>query len=350
MSKNFFYICDILFVMKNEYRVLGKYIKEKLHSPNFFKYYRIHREEILEVSASLNNGDRNISMNKSFFSQNSEIPLLKADDIYYLLSILKKGKSFEKKVKIINDFININIQDICELIFLLNPRKYPPVTGIVRKIVNSSSDYIEWLSLSKKFIDEFVDDYVMLHAILLYDDNNVYDDKVTGLKKTLEKSYKNENKWLTDIKRKISSLDYFETEQLKKELKIDDYHRNLIFKKNVYTVIDGSNVIYSENGRPDLIILMNLIDEIKSVGIPFYPIEIVFDENIRYILSGNQIRLLEDLLRRPNYKLFSPADIKIIQLAKKNKGLIISGDNYSEYDTGNIKIIKPEEINESYRF
>jgi hypothetical protein len=109
-------------------------------------------------------------------------------------------------------------------------------------------------------------------------------------------------------------------------------------------------VIYSENGRPDLIILMNLIDEIKSVGIPFYPIEIVFDENIRYILSGNQIRLLEDLLRRPNYKLFSPADIKIIQLAKKNKGLIISGDNYSEYDTGNIKIIKPEEINESYRF
>ena len=81
MSKNFFYICDILFVMKNEYRVLGKYIKEKLHSPNFFKYYRIHREEVLKASISLKNGDRNISMNKRFFSQNSEIALLEPDDI-----------------------------------------------------------------------------------------------------------------------------------------------------------------------------------------------------------------------------------------------------------------------------
>ena len=350
MSKIFFFIYDILFVMESKYRILKEYFKERLHSPYFYEFYINQKKDIKSISDSLNCKDENIIFKREYFSINSEILNLKADDIYFLLDILRGGKSFEKKIDSIFDFLDVNIQDIGELIFFFNPKKYPPVTGILRKKIKSIPDYYEWIKIAKNMTINFMDDYIMIHAALLFDETKINNKKIELLKELINNNSQRNQKSVLKIKKTIKNLNYFEKKELEKNIFISDYEKSVFFLDNIYTVIDGSNVIYSVGGKPDINNYLALIDKIKSLGFPLYPIETVFDENIKYILNSSQIKIFENIYRNSRVSLFSPADEKIISLARKHKGIIISRDNFSEYRIGNLKVIKPEDINESYRF
>ena len=236
------------------------------------------------------------------------------------------------------------------MIFLFNPQKYPPVTGKLRKKIKSISDYYEWVKIAKKMTDSYIDDYIMIHAALLFEENKINNEKIEFIKELINNSSQKTQKSVLKIKKAIKDLSYFEKKELEKKVFIKDYDKSVFFLRNIYTVIDGSNVIYSDRGKPDINNYLELINKIKSLGFPLFPIETVFDENIKYVLKSSQIKIFENIFRNSKVSLFSPADEKIINLAKKHKGIIISRDNFAEYEIGNLKVIKPEDINESYRF
>ncbi|RKX43430.1 MAG: hypothetical protein DRP27_08125, partial [Thermotogae bacterium] len=62
--------------------------------------------------------------------------------------------------------------------------------------------------------------------------------------------------------------------------------------------------------------------------------------NIRYIVSSQQRKTLESWLSSPWVEEHSPADERIIELAKRMKAVILSNDSFSEYDTSGLKFLK----------
>jgi hypothetical protein len=87
----------------------------------------------------------------------------------------------------------------------------------------------------------------------------------------------------------------------------------------------------------------------SSCRIALFPYRIIFDANIRFTLGGFQQENLNRLLSLPQVETYSPADDRIIFLARENNSAVISYDRFLDHGVSDITIIRPEEIDESLR-
>ena len=100
-------------------------------------------------------------------------------------------------------------------------------------------------------------------------------------------------------------------------------------------VIDGSNVMYWQNGEPHLDPLRSVVQLLKEEG---YSPRVLFDANAGYLLSGVYLHdqpLAKLLNISSNHVMVvpkgQPADPLILQLARDSKGVVISNDRFRDW-------------------
>ncbi|WP_170530040.1 NYN domain-containing protein [Ruegeria arenilitoris] len=112
--------------------------------------------------------------------------------------------------------------------------------------------------------------------------------------------------------------------------------RTKLRKKANWVVIDGSNVLYWNNEKPDLDSVRIVIDELISEGLE--PL-IWFDANIGYLVAGRYLdpAKLSKALRFPARRIWvapkgTPADPLLITDAQKLNARIVSNDRYRDWE------------------
>ncbi len=174
-------------------------------------------------------------------------------------------------------------------------------------------------------------------ALLTFEDDNLTNEVLELLQFDLWDSHK-----IPEYRELISSFNRAEQSELfSRTAYLHTYVRRALFDIPAHPVIiDGSNVIYEATGFVNINRLDRVFDFLASLKQFFFPYRIVFDANIRYIVSSQQRKTLESWLSSPWVEEHSPADERIIELAKRMKAVILSNDSFSEYDTSGLKFLK----------
>ncbi len=137
--------------------------------------------------------------------------------------------------------------------------------------------------------------------------------------------------------------------RLTSELKsVHPYVRSVLFSRSHReVVIDGSNIVYSRQDTPDLARLDDLFVNMAKSRVALFPFRVVFDRNIAYTIGGFQQERLARWLSLPQVETYSPADEKIIRLARQHDAVVITYDRYLEHGVGDLILLRPEEIDEN---
>jgi hypothetical protein len=95
-------------------------------------------------------------------------------------------------------------------------------------------------------------------------------------------------------------------------------------------VLDGSNFLWKHDLCPAY--LEDLFLEFSSQSFVFFPVYMVFDANVRFIIPKSGLKKLEEILSSRYSFLHSPADELIISLSREKDAVIMSEDRFREYD------------------
>lgn len=147
---------------------------------------------------------------------------------------------------------------------------------------------------------------------------------------------------LQEYKRFLSILNRAERAELFSRIHhLHPYVQRAIFEKPVSPiVIDGSNVLYEHTGFVNVDRLVEVFDFLAALKGLLYPYRIVFDKNIRYVVPFQQREKLGKWLSSSWVEEYSPADERIIELARRLKAVVLSNDSFSEYDTRGLKFLR----------
>ncbi|MBW6418661.1 hypothetical protein [Celeribacter sp. PS-C1] len=102
-----------------------------------------------------------------------------------------------------------------------------------------------------------------------------------------------------------------------------------------FAIMDGSNIMYWKDERPDLSTVRAAIETVKSKG--YVPI-VWFDANVGYLVSNaylGPVRLARTLgLNAQQVKVSpkgTPADPLILRMAQQRKALVVTNDRYRDW-------------------
>lgn len=321
-----------------------KIIEEK----DFIEHNKKIRSEISKVNKWLLK-PRELNKRKmltifKFLSKNAERKILKKhlNDLQFLLiHIVEKPK--ENRINDLKKYYSLTDDDANMIKFLMYPDKFPP-GGYEEKLKKYGIELYSPRVIFKKLPFK---DYIDLYSLMTYvplDEKNPFiqnlldeilkidpiDDKVSYFKKIVE-IYK--------------SLSEFEKHLLNIQLKNFSYYHYKLFNPNSIKglVIDGSNVVRYEN-KNSLQFLTEMLDNMFLGRIAFFPIHIVFDNNIEYFLNEEDKRILKVLSEKKRVYFNSPADELIMYISNKYDYYILSNDNFKEYNVDKNKLLKIEDF------
>ncbi len=128
------------------------------------------------------------------------------------------------------------------------------------------------------------------------------------------------------------------------EISIHPYIKSVVLsRKRKPLIVDGSNLLWRND--LDVSVLDDLFISLADFDPVFFPVKIVFDRNIRYVVPKSERKKLEDWLSLECVHLHSPADDLIISLARDMRAVIASSDRFLEYDTRGLEIIDFSKFN-----
>ncbi|WP_156173156.1 hypothetical protein [Kosmotoga pacifica] len=314
--------------------------KEKLYEDGFFSYYSTRKKEIVKISYILRSAKP--EKGRSFLKK--ELGALKLleyeDEFVFLIEVLsEREKSLEERVKFVVELSESENSEVLKLLYYIYPFSYPPVP--LNENFHSVQEYLLWKEECDAVVGNIFDNYIMLECALNFHVLPVPEDlssfllsiKLTDIKK------------LKEGRERIAFLNSTARKKLKNLRYSHPYVRSVLFAKNtIPIIIDGSNIAYSKAEFPDLKNLSRVFELLAYCSPVYFPYRIVFDGNVRYKIRGSQQLELERWLMLPHVELYSPADERIIQLAKSVGGSVLSYDRFMEYDTEGIEIIRPEDL------
>ncbi|APT76501.1 hypothetical protein XO10_08340 [Marinitoga sp. 1135] len=275
-----------------------------------------------------------------FLSKNAERKILTKhiNDLQFLLiHIVEKPK--ENRFNDLKKYYGLKDEDIEMIKFIMFPDKFPP-GGYEEKLKKYGIELYTPKVIFKKLPFK---DYIDLYALMTYiplDEKNIF---IQNLLDEILKLNPLEDKNAT-LKRFLEiykSLSDFEQHLLNLQLRSFSYYHYRLFNVSGIKgmVIDGSNVVRYEN-KNSLQFLLGIIENLYTEKYVFYPVHIVFDKNIEYILEEEERKILKNFLLKKRVYLYSPADEKIIEIAKKYGYFVLSNDKFKEYDFDKEKILE----------
>ncbi|KLO22325.1 MULTISPECIES: hypothetical protein [unclassified Marinitoga] len=279
-----------------------------------------------------------------FLSKNAERKILNKhlNDLQFLLiHIVEKPK--ENRINDLKKYYNLLEEDIETIKFLMYPEKFPP-GGYEKKLKKYGIELYSPKVIFKKLPFK---DYIDLYALMTYvplDEKNPFIqnllDEILNLDFLEDK--KAYFKKLMDI---YKSLNDFEQHILNIQLKNFSYYHYKLFNTNSVKgiVIDGSNVIRHEN-KNSIQQLIEILDNMFLGKIVFFPVHIVFDNNIEYFLNEEDRKTLKRLAEKKRVYFNSPADEMIIYISRKFDYYILSNDRFKEYKVDENKLLKIEKF------
>ncbi len=246
----------------------------------------------------------------------------------------------------------VPISKISFVSMLLDPNLYFPMNkntvALSKKEGIATSSYTSFLRGWRKFIkknSQYADDFLDLYLVLFdrseesVSDNSIVSDLITQFKNAdifslVDKTVKDFReiyfKLLPSDKRKVANSI------------TDPYVKGALLRpRNERLVVDGSNVAMVNLPYPDLdniFIAFELIGKMKKVPWPF---RMIFDANFVYKLRGSQKKLFESVFQKDSrVSLHSPADEKILEVAKMTSSCILTNDRYLDYPKINAVMIR----------
>ncbi|SHF18359.1 hypothetical protein SAMN02745164_01954 [Marinitoga hydrogenitolerans DSM 16785] len=317
-----------------------KIIEEK----DFVEHNKKIRKEVLKVNKWLLN-PRSLNRRKMlyvfrFLSKNAERKILNKhlNDLQFLfIHIAEKPK--ENRINDLKKYYNLLEEDVSMIKFLMYPKKFPP-GGYEEKLKKYG---IELYSPSVIFKKLPFKDYIDLYALMTYiplDEKNPFIQNLLDeiLKIDPLQDKKSYFKKVIDI---YKSLNDFEKHILNIQLKNFSYYHYKLFNTDSIKgiVIDGSNVVRYED-KDSLQFLIDMLDNMFFGKIVFFPVHIVFDNNVKHFLSTEDRKVLELLAEKKRVYFNSPADEMIVYISNKYDYYILSNDNFKEYDVNENKLLK----------
>lgn len=317
-----------------------KIIEEK----DFLEHNKNIRKEVLKVNKWLLN-PRELNRRKMlslfrFLSKNAERKILNKhlNDLQFLLiHIVEKPK--ENRIRDLKKYYGLLDEDVEMIKFLMYPKDFPP-GGYEKQLKKYGIElYTPKVIFKKLPFKDYIDLYALMTYIPLDEKNpfiqNLLDEilKINPLED--KKSY---FKKVMDI---YKSLSEYEKHLLNIQLKNFSYYHYKLFNTDSIKglVIDGSNVVRYEN-KNSLQFLIDMLDNMYFGKMVFFPIHIVFDNNIEFFLNEDDKRVLNALSEKKRVYFNSPADEMIVYISNKFEYYILSNDNFKEYAVDSKKLLK----------
>ncbi|WP_292589335.1 ribonuclease [Mesotoga sp. UBA5557] len=328
--------------------VLGR-LKQSASSQGFYTYYSKRKEHIERLSSHLKKNPVSSAAIAKVRKRIPDLSSLSYEEMEFSIDILReRDKSPEERVDYVSSLSEASLASIGHLLFLIDPRNNPPVTGPIIKEIKSVDDYKEWLSFCKSIGRHGIQNFVMLEAALLYERDDLA-QKPDLAYRVGQAVYTNITE-LELLRGAISNLSRQERRGLANLKFTHPYVKTVLLSSHARSVVvDGSNIVFSKSDHADLNRIDDLFLRMSFCRIALFPYRIVFDANIRYTLGGFQQESLNRLLSLPQVETYSPADDRIIFLARENNSVVVTYDRFLDHLVDDIKIVRPEDIHESLR-
>ncbi|MDK2886081.1 MAG: hypothetical protein PWP54_639 [Thermosipho sp. (in: thermotogales)] len=293
-----------------------------IYDPEFLdRYHELKRKRsviyaILKKINSLNKNNYKILINN--LEGNLKDKLKKIDITLFAMytSNLLNGEGALKNRLIAFKEIGINPNEIGEILFWANPKKFPfpdfqkdynkkfIQSEVYRLKKHGFEDFLQLYALDtyKKFENKFLSDIIKeINTLKIYDF-----EKIT---------------WLNEL---IYELDPISKVKIKENIYVNKYIEKALFSKPVSEVIlDGSNILHWSI-PPSVKNIEKVLNKLSNLNKLYFPFYIVFDKNAKYMFNSQ-------IFEFPNVYFYSPADKFIIDLAISKKAKIISKDKFREW-------------------
>ncbi len=246
----------------------------------------------------------------------------------------------------------VPISKISFVSMLLDPKSYFPMDkntiDISKKEGISTNSYMAFLQGWRKFIkrnSQYADDFLDLYMVLFGGKKWTASDNLVS--RELIAQFENislfslTNKEARDFREIHSKLLPSDRQKVANSIR-DPYVKGVLLRpRNEQLVVDGSNVAMVNSPYPDLnniLIAFELIGKMKKVPWPF---RMIFDANFTYKLRGSQKKLFETTFQKDSrVSLHSPADEKILEIAKMTPSCILTNDRYLDYPKVNALMLR----------
>ncbi len=246
----------------------------------------------------------------------------------------------------------VPISKISFVSMLLDPKSYFPMDkntiDISKKEGISTKSYTAFLQGWRKFIkrnSQYADDFLDLYVVLFggkkwtASDNLVSRELITQFENT--SLFSLTDKEVRDFREIHSQLLPSDRQKVANSIR-DPYVKGVLLRpRNEQLVVDGSNVAMVNSPYPDLnniFVAFELIGKMKKVPWPF---RMIFDANFTYKLRGSQKILFKTTFQSdPRVSLHSPADEKILEIAKMIPSCILTNDRYLDYPKVNALMLR----------
>lgn len=301
-----------------------------------FRKHNINVRNIIIKTNTYINKPKELNDRKMFFiyrvlgwEGEKKISLKHLNDFQFLIMHILKKPS-ENRFSDLKKFYKLKEETLDNLKFLIYPKLYPP-GDYNKSLMKYGVEFYNPRIILKKFnFQDYIDLYSLMNYVPLNEKSpflqNIIDEIL--LINPLETNKKYFNR-LRDI---FNSLKLHEKQLINIQLKnISYYHYRLFNSEKIKgVVIDGSNVIRFNNyNKIDL--LLEMLDNLFIDEITFFPVIIVFDKNIEYVIDISERSILKNLSLKKRIYYKSPADEMIILLSNKFNYFVISNDQFKEY-------------------
>ncbi len=130
-----------------------------------------------------------------------------------------------------------------------------------------------------------------------------------------------------DLKTAVELSEDFEIEL---SLRVHPYvHAVATSRKWKSLILDGNNFLWRHGLCPSA--FEELFLELSSMRPIYFPVYIVFDANVRYVVPKDALKDLEGILLSKRVFLHSPADELIVSLARQKDADVMSEDKFRDY-------------------
>lgn len=325
------------------------FVKEAASSEGFYAFYSNRKELVERLNRALKRSPVSSATVGKLRKRKAGLAHLSYEEIEFSIDILReRDRAPEERVEYASTLFKVSVSDMGHLLFFVDPRNNPPVTGPVKERIQSIDDYKEWQSLTRSVGEHGIQDFVMLEAALLFEreENN----RSSNLSERLIRAVYTDISEIKTLRNAVTSLSKSEKRLLSNLRFTHPYVKTAIMSNHSKpVVIDGSNIVFSMTEHADLKRIDDLFLRMALCRIALFPYRIVFDANIRYTIGGFQQESLNRLLSLPQVETYSPADDRLIFLAREGGSAVITYDRFLDHAAEDITIIRPEEIDESLR-
>jgi len=327
--------------------VIRSKIIDNVSSEGFYSFYGKRKDSLERFAKFLKKNPLERSVLEKLKRIIPELSGLSFEELEFAIDILReRDRSLLERVEYVSGLVNLPVRPVGHLLFILDPRSNPPVNGLLKGEVESLEDYAKWIEETGSLQEMGVINYIMLESALCFKKEPVEDLGINARIKTTDFTNLKE---LRILREEVQSLDRENLKRLTSELKsVHPYVRSVLFSRSHReVVIDGSNIVYSRQDTPDLARLDDLFVNMAKSRVALFPFRVVFDRNIAYTIGGFQQERLARWLSLPQVETYSPADEKIIRLARQHDAVVITYDRYLEHGVGDLILLRPEEIDEN---